>query len=355
MTYWPELRDSLMTAARREYATGPPVPQPTAPRRRVPLIGLPRLSSVGLLLATATAIAVAVVALVVVRHAPQSPVSGGTSGARVSERAARKVANEVLRQLALPPGAVGLQLVRGTPYQVWTPADVIATPQHVDAFRVWHLRARSEDVIRFIEAHPPAGSSLTKISEGGTGSTPSKLVIFQATFFFSFPGDSSTRIFRELAVEVFPTRSGGTILRADGEAGWLYPRDQIPANVDRLEVTTARVRGQHVVKRTMSITSRRRIQNLIATVNALPGAPPTGFERPKRGGPRCFSNHFINFITFDFYAGGRAQPVASVGYVPSCGLASLMGRLVPGWPDRGLNLRVGSESRELMSFAARIH
>jgi hypothetical protein len=358
MSYWPELRDSLMTAARREYEAPSPDREPTRPRRRARLFSLPRLSSIAVLLATVSAVAVAVIALTVVRpHSQSSSSPLGRSSETTNERAAHTAAAAVLRQLVLPAGAVRSGLVPGTPADLWTPPDVISTPHHVDTFAVWRLPESAKRVIAFIEAHQPAGSSVGMGSESTSsaatvGSGQSNPVFEGATQVFNFPGNSSTRIWRELAIAVDRMPGGGSVLRADGEAGWLQPRsveEQFPAAIDRVKVTTFKPsRRQGQLSRTEWTKSRRRIQRLVALLNALPMLQQHVHRCPGDTGLRGL---------YAFYSTGHVHPVATALYNPFCGSirVTIGGRSQPslqiGLPDRNI-VRELSQTRELMSFGS---
>jgi hypothetical protein len=134
---------------------------------------------------------------IVHRHSQSSGGGVGPASAATNERAARKAAAAVLRQLALPAGAVRMGLGRGAPADLTEPADLMLTPHHVDTFSVWRLPESPARVISFIEAHQPRGAHVvlyTGSPPGRRGTLPT--TIAQATIKISYPGNSRTVIWR---------------------------------------------------------------------------------------------------------------------------------------------------------------
>ncbi|MDQ6818468.1 MAG: hypothetical protein M3018_13840 [Actinomycetota bacterium] len=358
MSQWPELRDSMVTAARRQHELRVRDERPARVRRTARVLPLPKLSSVAVLLAALTAIGVAVVGLTVVRHAPQPAVAGGGHGrGAVSERAARRVAAQALSQLVLPAGAVRSGLVPGTPGDLRVPADLIATPNRVHVFKVWRLPESPARVISFIQAHRPAGSRLSGRTESGSGPNSSTVVIDQASFVLSFPARGHPAIFREIAIDVERVPGGGSAVRADGEAGWLYPRtaeNQIPATADRVRVVKLK-RGYRQPRQALSVTSTDQIERLIGVLNALPALPPDAIPVSRQAARLCTGMR----LDFSFYSAGRVKPVARAVYVPSCGFVYL--GIAGRWQlshqtelENSIYLRAASPIRELMSLAAKL-
>ncbi len=154
MNYLPELRDSLVKAAREQTAAAGAV----APRRRrgfgvlVPVIGV------------AAAVAVLVVALLAVRHQGSRPTAAGSRVAQ-AEAAARRILDEVV----LPQGARRSRLGPGIPADLWKPSERLGVDHVVDLHQIWRLPESPKQVVDFLQAHPPAGSRGGMSSESGGG------------------------------------------------------------------------------------------------------------------------------------------------------------------------------------------
>jgi hypothetical protein len=137
-----------------------------------------------------------------------------------NDAAARAAAARSLSQLVLPPGAVASGLVPGTPAELWSPTNRLATRHRFNVHRIWRLPGPPDAAINFIESHRPAGSQAEGSSETGSGRSGGAIAVHMATVLFSFPAGPGAIISRQLAVEAVALPGGGTALRADGEAGW---------------------------------------------------------------------------------------------------------------------------------------
>jgi hypothetical protein len=354
MSYLPDLRASLVKAAHR---------QQTAAREGRTRSRRFSAGGVATLLAAAVGIAVAVLALTVIGHGNQkSQTAGGTTGtapsAAAKQAAARAAAVRTLNQLVLPPGAVKSGLVPGTPASLWSPADKLSTLHRVDVHRVWRVPGNPQQVINFIEQHRPAGSQQGAGSESGfSRSKRGPAVVDSATIVFGFPSSPGATIVRELAVEAFRIRGGGSALRADGEAGWIVPRsaaERIPAGTERVVARTVKPptartgqpnAGHRVQLRTIVVTSPARIKGLVATINSLPLAQPGVF--------RCLNGPGYR-LRFTFYSASAATPAADAVFNPVCGRIRLTigGRTQPDLTlvtPNGL-VQEGPQLKELSSF-----
>jgi len=182
---------------------------------------------------------------------------------------------------------------------------VLRTPHRVDIFKVWWLPERPAQVIKFIEAHLPPGA----IFRYGYPSEAASVNVNAQDVFIRFSGNLHPAIWRELVVAVARMPGGGSVLRADGEAAWLYPRstaEQFPVSVDRVQASLY-VPGHRYVP--MSTTSDGRIQTLIALLNTL---------LVRQGTPGCGAGDTGVRESFAFYSRGRVHPVATAVYSPSC-------------------------------------
>jgi hypothetical protein len=300
MSYLPGLRASLVEVARREYAQASEKPNPAGARRR--RIG----GGLATALAAAVAVAVAVVAVVSLGHRQSSTRSASRPG--VTRMALRQSALRVLRQVALPPGAVASRLARGTPIDLWSPPNKLAIPNRVDIYRVWRLRLAPDRVIAYIVAHRPPGSSGGMNSEAASAGAGGPVAIQMATAVFWFPG-ATNGIWRELALNAVALPGGGTALRVDSEAGWLKPRpasERIPRGTERV-VLTLNLRSP--LHRSLTITNRAHVNALVLLFNSLPSAQTgTGLCKRARYGS----------LKFAFEAGHRKAPLAVAVWAPPC-------------------------------------
>lgn len=353
MTYLPDLRDSLVEAARRQQASaGRPS---TRARRRLSFGG------VATFLAAAAGVAVAVLALTVLGHG-HSSTTGPTSQPTPAQKqaAARAAAVHTLGLLALPPGAVKSGLDRGAPIELRSPSDKLSTPHRIDVYRVWRVPANPQQVMNFLESHPPAGSEQGGAGESGSSSPrDGHDVVDTATVTFGFRVKPESTIVRELAVQAVRLPGGGSAVRADGEAGWITPRsvsERIPGGADRVRVVTGtsaagqRTRGsgggRGLKPSTVQVTAPARINALVNLLNELPLAQPGVYRCLNGSGP---------LIRFAFYAG--ATSVADAVYLPSCDRIRLTigGR---AQPDLAIGAPAGSLPQEasqvkaLLSFTA---
>lgn len=140
------------------------------------------------------------------------------------------------------------------------------TPNLVDDHAWWVVPGTPSAAIAFVKAHPPAGSKLDSTADGNVAPD------FQA---IGLDWGSVVHVFssRSLVVEVMRLPDGDTGLRADSEVVWITPRsvrERIPAGVASLTVGVTR--GQQVLQRSFTVTSRRRARRVAALIDALPAA-----------------------------------------------------------------------------------
>ncbi len=153
MTYLPGLRDSLVKAAKLQQESTV-LPSAPAPRRV-------SLGAVATGLAAIVGVAVAVLALTALKHGhPSATRPSSQLSPAQKQRAERAAAVHTLGLLVLPPGAAKSGLVRGTPVELWSPSDKLSTSNRVDVYRVWRVPGNPQQVLSFLQSHPPAGSEL---------------------------------------------------------------------------------------------------------------------------------------------------------------------------------------------------
>jgi hypothetical protein len=167
-------------------------------------------------------------------------------------------------------------------------------------------------VIRFIQAHKPAGSQIGVGSESSSSGPTGREQVQSEMVVLSFSGNLKTVIWRELAVQADALPGGGTALRTDAEAGWLIPRpagEQIPADADRVVIGTfTQVPRHKLQRRTRTVTSPQQIQAIAALLNGLPRSQP---------GSRCANASGVR-MRLTFHGRGHLAPLALVAYNPFC-------------------------------------
>lgn len=195
-----------------------------------------------------------------------------------SSQAARSAATGLLDDLALPAGArqVFSDPSRGT--LLARPATRPATPDLIDFHRFWVLLGDPAWVIRWMQAHAPAGARLA-----GTGS------LVQAGFgrrgagtlssyvAFAFPAVAGRFSPEELVLDTAATGGAGTVLRADAQVVWVTPRpasERIPAGVREIDITRAR-RGQ-APSLSIAVADPERVREVVSMLDGLATVPPTG-------------------------------------------------------------------------------
>ncbi len=294
MSYLPELRSSLVQAARRTYADAE---EPIAPRRR--LIG----RGLATALAAAVAVAVAVVAVVALGHRQPGGQRGSTAAPTRSQL--REAAHELLGQVTLPRGAVVSALVPG---ELRSAREELPIPNRVDVYRVWRLPESPGRVIAFIVAHRPPGSSAGIGMANGSGG-PGGQITFQETIVIGLAG-TPAGIWRQLALDAISLRGGGTALRVDSQAGWLMPRpagDRIPSGVARVVATVV---GRNPYRHSsLVIAHRAQINSLVSLFNSLPSA--------RLGSGMCKSAPY-GLVRFVFEGRQRGAPLAVAVWTPPC-------------------------------------
>ena len=129
------------------------------------------------------------------------------------------------------------------------------------------------EVMAYIRGHPPSGSTLISSgSGGGRGSTAFESVTF------AWPAVAGVLSMRWLVLTAAQLPHGSTALRVDAEVVWVTPRpasERIPAGARRLNVSvTSSLKGNLAAQRPFGVASGKRIEGVVALLNALPAAPP---------------------------------------------------------------------------------
>jgi hypothetical protein len=319
--YLPELRQSLVEAARRRAAPAEAITEPRREWRRPPL------GAIAPAIASAVAIAVLVIALTVAGHHNHRPSIASHPSVVPAERlaAVTAAAGNVLDAFPVPPGAVGSSSDRTSPARLGAPEDKLPIAGSVAVHRFWRIPGTVGDVGRWIERHAPAGGELRATSELTSGRGRSRKVIEWGGSFV-FPPARPWVTMKELAVQVAPA-AHGVAVRADGEAGFIAPRpaaEQIPAGITRIvarNATTRLPRGQgpttqngHIRFESESMTSRAQVERVVALLNVL--------EPPRHRVHGCGRTP-LDQTGLSLYGPARGRPRATATVDYSCGIVTL--------------------------------
>ncbi len=170
----------------------------------------------------------------------------------------------LLRAFQAPPGAVRIH--KPTEYGGVLRAVPSPGAEFVQHTRFWHVDAKRQDVVSFLEAHDvPAGFTPHCGSNERFGSSQCEL-------------DARGGRFLEYAVQ---QKSDGTsILRVDAQVVWVYPRsplEAVPRGVREIDVTIED--GARITRKVMDSATIGRI---VRWFDRLPIYPP-GFDGPMCG------------------------------------------------------------------------
>jgi hypothetical protein len=247
---------------------------------------------------------VAAITATAVMSASASP-SQPAPTAKANKAAAQADASWLLSQTVLPADATRLPAKPS-----WDAGECPCpiTPNAVDDAGWWQAPESFQDVIAFVEAHPPPGSTV-----GGTGSSgqighgeSSETVIID------WPPEPGVLGERTLTVSAIPLPGGSSGVRADGVSVWITPRplsERVPqARLLRVTVT----QGPKRLQGPITVRSARKTHKVIALLNRLPAAQPGVSACPLDRGIR---------VVLDFYATKRTQTPAAVAtiVVGGCG------------------------------------
>jgi hypothetical protein len=198
--------------------------------------------------------------------------------AAANQEAAQTDAASLLAKLNLPAGATRQagepagdggtlgQPGSGTP----------VTPNVVDDAAWWVVPGTTQQLVQYVDEHPPAGGqpSLSGQSSGGGGPTVTDTG-------FAWPGVSGQLSLRSLVVAVVQLQNGSTAVRADSQVVWITPRlrsERIPPGARRVIVTTTK--SGKLVEGPFTVTARAKVAKIVSLLNALPAFQPGTYSCP---------------------------------------------------------------------------
>ncbi len=261
-----------------------------------------------------------------------------TSAAAISrtaaenESAAQSDAASLLTELALPASATPSSIEPAGDDSLLAHPGVgpPATPNVVDDHAWWIVTGTPAQALAYIRAHLPAGTKQAVTSGGLSGPN----VPENESEAFAWPPIAGVLGMRWLVVGVVQLPSGTTGLRADAQVVWVTPRaasETIPPGSHLLRISVhGSLRGERPKQRPFSVTSARKIDAIVALLNALPARQP---------GVRSCPADFGIRVRLAFYRRRGVAPLAVAAIDPQgCGGVALTigGKAQPGLESGGL-------------------
>jgi hypothetical protein len=255
----------------------------------------------------------------------------GSSTAPESEAAAQSQATALLGELPLPAAAISSPSEpSGDGGFLADPGEgPPATPNAVDDHAWWIVPGSPAELRGYIDAYLSPGSATVD-----WGSFTTYGVTDYESAMLSDLQLAGTAGAGELALKVVQLPDGSTGLRADAEVVWITPRpasEVIPAGTHRLWLRVdSSIPGNQPRQRPLLVVSGRRINAIVALLNALPAAQP---------GLRSCPADFGISVRLSLYASRDVAPMAVAEIDPwGCGGVGLtiLGTSEPSLQGGGL-------------------
>jgi hypothetical protein len=259
------------------------------------------------------------------RGASPSRAASVEQTSTANESAAQTAAASLLTELSLPANASQSAAEPSGDESVLAHSGSFpATPNLVDDHAWWLVPGAPAEVLAYVNAHLPSGS---RVSSTGWGNEGAHLTHVESET-IEWPAIVGVLSTRELVVEVVRLPNGSTGLRADAEVVWVTPRpasETIPPGSRILRISVhGSLKGEQPTQRPLRVTSTKKIEKIVALLNALPAAQP--------GAKSCPADFGID-VRLAFYASRGAPPLAVAGIDPQgCGGVQLKiyGKRQPG-------------------------
>ncbi|HUA11429.1 MAG TPA: hypothetical protein VMA83_05445 [Solirubrobacteraceae bacterium] len=211
-----------------------------------------------------------------------SPAAGAAPTTAELRQHAVTDAEDLVGELSLPAGAKPFTSPPPGSGEYLQPEDAMAPADAnlVEAERWWTVEESREAVLRYIEQHRPAGSSVT---EKGSAFAPGD---FSEDLTLSFPDLGEELLDRSVYVVTESIGAKETGVAATGEAAWATPRpptEVVPAGAARLAVDLipAHAESGRPVHGTTDVVRRGAyIERVVALLNSLPAAQPVEIACP---------------------------------------------------------------------------
>jgi hypothetical protein len=267
------------------------------------------------------------VALLVALSAGCVSAYGAVHTAAGNKNAAEGAAASLLASLNLPTSAIRQAgEPAGDDGALGQPASRPATPNLVDDEAWWIVPETTQQVLAYVDDHPPAGGTPDLSGQSSTTGQPTV-----TSTGFGWPAVGGELGLRSLVVAIVQLQDGSTGVRADGEAVWITPRprsERIPAGARRVVVSTTE--GEKTVEGPTTITAHPEVAKAVSVLNALPAWQPGLYSCPADFGWRIRLAFYRSAATSS--AGPRAVAIVDPN---GCGVVqlALAGRRQPALSD----------------------
>ena len=272
----------------------------------------------------------------------RSTPSQQTGGNRLR---AVSAAEQLLRQLVLPPGAHRISKAPsgdGKAFADYFQAYQYLIASQVDRHAFWQTTTSPYATVKSIEAHLPEGAKPGQIGEGGTPEMVSYV-------FAAYPLPAVNRRFlgaRQLVLVALTRPGGGSIIGVDANVRYIAPRpydERIPGQARVLEITV----GSNLPRPRLSlmVTNVSEVSRIAGIIDALPFVR----NRPGPGVVSCpaYLTPFpVDRFVFRAALGGPVlakltEPADTLTVDDPCDPASLTirGRNLPPLEDGGILLK----------------
>ena len=221
-----------------------------------------------------------------------------------NESAAQSDAGSLLSELPLPSDATQSAIEPAEDDSLLAHPGVgpPATPNVVDDHSWWLVPGAPTEVLAYIREHLPAGATRTLTSGGLKGPN----VPYNEAEVFAWPPIADVLATRWLVVQVVQLPDGSTGLRVDAQVVWVTPRpasETIPPGSRILRISVhGSLKGEQPRQRPLLITSAKKIDEVVALLNALPVAQPGVRKCPADFGIRVrlafYTHHGTVPLTF---------------------------------------------------------
>lgn len=240
--------------------------------------------------AVGAALLLACVAAVPALAGPGHRTSAGNRHAAVRD------ATQLLTRVVLPDGArsepTGDRWGLGREQAARPPGTKM-----VDRRAWWKVDQPFQQVLDYVQRHPPHGGRLETTESGGPGPPWEDVT-------FSFPVKTDVLGIRWLAVTMIQLRDGSTGVRVDGQVQWIIPRspnEKAPSGVKVIDL----VRKVHGQAPTVSrrVTEQGQVDRIIKMIDRLPALQSGAWACPAETSDPAI-------VTLTFRARSGAAPLA---------------------------------------------
>jgi hypothetical protein len=230
-----------------------------------------------------------------------------------NKRAAHRDAARLLERLRLPLRAARSAVEPSGDGGLLKPLRaLVATTAGADVHAWWIVPGAPDQVMAYVEAHPPAGSKLSATggANNGQGRTG-------ASDLFEWRPIRRVLGERHLMVSVTALSRGVSGVLVQAESIWIVPRpvsERVPKAARAIDVTSAKLRGPTTVMQT--VTDAVEVRRIVTLIDSMPVVQPVFYHCPMLTPVRAR----VITLSFRDRAGGRALARATyTAYPPPLG------------------------------------